>query len=617
MKLPALLIVGLPGSCQVASQAFLEDELLASMEILTRFRPKDALSLLSERQDIGVVLLLWAENQPQHLVSLVESLLAVAGDPFRAVMVRSRDALPADVMDKLWRMGVADNLYTQSIVSGDLVQSLITVVRGYQRNDTLKSVSISSGGLAKAKSLRELAELVMRPLHEQGIGRQGGVFCFLSDAVAPRLMVVAGTGIYSNLSSMPLERIDDPMAKEMLIQAWQRQQNLFAADAAVLYVKTPDEYVACIFLVLDKPLHRWEQGLMEVLVQAIALGIDQTQLAQRLLRTQHATITTMATLAEYRDVDTGEHVARVARAATEIAQALAERGGHDEIDASFVEQIGLASILHDIGKIAIAENVLMKPGSLDADERQIIQSHSLLGSDILQRAAKRSDNGELLSKAAEIARYHHEKYDGTGYPAGLKGEEIPLSARIIAVVDVFDALTSLRPYKEAWPAEQALALIRDGSGTHFDPQVVDAFLLMEERRKSAHFIVWTEAMSVGHPVLDFDHQRLIGIINRLWDADSFGNRQIIEFILDDLVNYTEFHFKREEEIIEQCGYPDLERHRRIHQGICRRIEEIRWEYFQGIRDELMNDILTFLTNWLKTHILEEDMGYSGYLSSLK
>lgn len=617
MKLPALLIVGLPGSCQVASQAFMEDAFLSSMEILTRFRPKDALCLLSERQDIGIVLLLWAENQPQHLVSLVESLLAVAGDPFRAVMVRSQDTLPADVRDRLWQMGVADNLYTQSIDSGDLVQSLIAAVRGYQRNDTLKSVSISSGRLAKAKSLRGLAELVMQLLHEQGIGRQGGVFCFLSDTVAPRLMVVAGTGIYSNLSSMPLERIDDPMAKEMLLQARQRQQNLFAADAAVLYVKTPDEYEACIFLALDKPLHRWEQGMMEVLVQAIALGIDQTQLAQRLLRTQHATITTMATLAEYRDVDTGEHVARVARAATEIAQVLAERGGHDEIDTSFIEQIGLASILHDIGKIAIAENVLMKPSSLDADERQIIQSHSLLGSDILQRAAKRSDNGELLSKAAEIARYHHEKYDGTGYPAGLKADEIPLSARIIAVVDVFDALTSLRPYKEAWPLEQALALIRDGSGTHFDPQVVDAFLLMEERRKSARFIVWNEAMSVGHPALDFDHQRLIGIINRLWDADSFGNRQIIEFILDDLVNYTEFHFKREEEIIEQCGYPELDRHRRIHQGICRRIEEIRWEYFQGIRDELMNDILNFLTNWLKTHILEEDMGYSGYLSSLK
>ncbi|MGE5385072.1 MAG: bacteriohemerythrin, partial [Betaproteobacteria bacterium] len=346
----------------------------------------------------------------------------------------------------------------------------------------------------------------------------------------------------------------------------------------------------------------------------VAIAIDQTQLAHRLLRTQHATITTLATFAEYRDVDTGEHVARVARGATEIAAALAGRGGMPEIDDDFIEQIGLASILHDVGKIAIPDAILMKPGALDTTERRAMEEHVTLGQDILLRAARRSENGELLKVAAEIALHHHERYDGTGYPAGLKSQEIPLAARIVALVDVFDALTSLRPYKQAWPVEKALDFIRAQSGSHFDPRVVEAFLGLEAQRRNAVFIEWNESMSVGHPDLDFDHRRLIGIINRLWVASGHGHRRVIEFILDDLVNYTEFHFKREEELMAEAGYADVERHRRVHAGFCRRIEEIRWEYFQGIRDQARDEIFRFLTTWLNRHILDEDMRYKPCFS---
>lgn len=225
-----------------------------------------------------------------------------------------------------------------------------------------------------------------------------------------------------------------------------------------------------------------------------------------------------------------------------------------------------------------------------------------------------TDDGQLLTMAAQIARYHHERFDGKGYPQGLAGEDIPLAARIVALVDVYDALTSARPYKLPWPHQQAVDFIRKESGCHFDPKVVDAFLRLDTVKKSARHIEWSEAMSVGHATLDFDHQRLIEIINRLWVADSLGNRQIIEFVLDDLVNYTEFHFAREEELLEQAGFADLERHKRIHLGICSRLEEIHWEYFQGIRDELRSSLLEFVTVWLNKHILEEDMQYSGYLA---
>ena len=422
-------------------------------------------------------------------------------------------------------------------------------------------------------------------------------------------MVVAGTGKFASYRAVPLEGIPDTQATEMVSAAVRERQCQFASNALAVPIETPDGHFACIFLSLMTQLNPWKQEFVRTLAKTVAISIDQTQMAHRLMRTQHATIATMATLAEFRDVDTGEHVARVARAATEIAVALLRRGGMPEIDEAFIEQIGLASILHDVGKIAIPESILLKPGPLDFAERLLMQEHVKLGQEILLRAARRSDNGDLLRKAAEIARHHHEKYDGSGYPAGLKGEEIPLSARIVALVDVFDALISIRPYKNAWPMEEAVDYIRAQSGLHFDPVVVEEFLSLEDRKKSARWIEWSEGMSVGHPDLDLDHQRLIAIINRLGSAESQCNRQTIEFILDDLVNYTEFHFKREETILELHDYPDLARHCAVHNGFCRKLEELRWEYFQGIRDEPDKEILQFLTQWLNTHILEEDMSY--------
>lgn len=610
---PALLIVGAPASCRTAIETLQRDAAFADTEFLTRFQPTDALSLLSGGNGIGVVLLLWQGGAAEHLVTLVSSLLGLQGESFAAIMVRSREPLPDGVRSELWRLGVADRLFAQALDSGELADSVATILRDGVRIDRLAAVADSSSRFERAKTLWELADLILASIHERGIGRPGAMFCLLSSSAAPRLMVVAGTGRYEAVGCMPLEHFADRRIAESIQTSMDRRQSQFTPEAAVLYVQTADGDVACIFLMLDAPLLSWQHRVIRVLTQAFSIAIGKNQAGHRLLRTRHATITTMATLAEYRDVDTGEHVARVARAATEIAQVLADGGHLGAADGELVDQIGLAAILHDIGKIALPEGILLKPGPLDAGERTAMEKHAAMGCEILAQAARRSDNAALLSRAAEIAHHHHERYDGTGYPDRLKGEDIPLSARIVALVDVFDALTSLRPYKAAWPLEQAVETIRAGSGSHFDPRVVAAFLLLEERRKAANFFVWTAAMSVGHRDLDQDHQRLIGIINRLWVADSGGNRQVIEFVLDDLVHYTESHFKREEEMLEHGGYPDFERHSRIHQGICRRLEEIRWEYFQGIRDELKGEILEFLKDWLHRHILVEDMAYRPYL----
>lgn len=172
----------------------------------------------------------------------------------------------------------------------------------------------------------------------------------------------------------------------------------------------------------------------------------------------------LARAAEYRDDQTGEHTRRVGRMAGDLAERIGAPAEH-------VELIRRAAPLHDVGKIGIPDGVLLKPGRLSSRELELMRQHCLIGANLLSGSGV-----PLLDVAATIALTHHERWDGTGYPEGLKGEDIPLAGRVVAVVDVFDALVHERPYKAAFTVEEAVAELENGAGTHFDPSVVQAFL---------------------------------------------------------------------------------------------------------------------------------------------
>ena len=168
--------------------------------------------------------------------------------------------------------------------------------------------------------------------------------------------------------------------------------------------------------------------------------------------------------AEYKDNETGLHVIRMSH----YSRILARAAGFSE---AAQEEILHAAPMHDIGKIGIPDAILAKPGKLDAEEWQVMQQHPAIGAHIIG-----DQSTELLQTARRIALYHHEKWDGSGYPEGLQGEAIPIEARIVAIADVFDALVTKRPYKDAWPVEKAVELIRSEAGKHFDPTLAELFL---------------------------------------------------------------------------------------------------------------------------------------------
>jgi putative two-component system response regulator len=211
--------------------------------------------------------------------------------------------------------------------------------------------------------------------------------------------------------------------------------------------------------------------------------LARLQTAERIvsLETRDVAIFSLAKLAESRDPETGAHLERVQSYCRALAQQLAANGQYaDLIDPQFVRLLYGTSPLHDIGKVGIPDSVLLKPGRLSDREFEIMKTHTTIGAETLDAALKRFPKTGFLRMARDIAATHHERFDGSGYPSGLKGQDIPLSGRIVALADVYDALTSKRVYKDAFAHDIAKNIIEKESGSHFDPAIVAAFLAAEQ-----------------------------------------------------------------------------------------------------------------------------------------
>jgi HD-GYP domain-containing protein (c-di-GMP phosphodiesterase class II) len=202
-----------------------------------------------------------------------------------------------------------------------------------------------------------------------------------------------------------------------------------------------------------------------------------------LIAAREGMILGLAKLADYRDTDTGQHLDRICEYSSLLARAASQR--YPEISENYIRSIHLASSLHDIGKVGIPDAILLKPGALLPSERELIEKHTTMGAQTLTSIRDRFGEDELLDMGIDIALCHHERWDGTGYPNGLRSNEIPFAARIVAIADVYDALTSVRVYKPAMSHKRAVEIMREGRGTQFDPVLLDIFLSIADEFDSA------------------------------------------------------------------------------------------------------------------------------------
>jgi PAS domain S-box-containing protein len=240
------------------------------------------------------------------------------------------------------------------------------------------------------------------------------------------------------------------------------------------------------------------RGVVRDVTARLRAEREQQRLAAQLQEARAATILGLAKLAEYRDEGTGTHLERIREYCRIIAEQMAKQPKYrNYITVDYIEDIYRSSILHDIGKVGVPDAILLKPDQLTPEEFEVIKTHTLLGGDALNAIDSRFEGYSFLTLGKEIAYYHHEKWDGSGYPKGLNGEKIPLSARMVAIADVYDALTSKRFYKEAFSHSKAREIIVKSKGTHFDPDVVDAFLAVESDFRRIRRELHEEEMPIG------------------------------------------------------------------------------------------------------------------------
>jgi PAS domain S-box-containing protein len=223
------------------------------------------------------------------------------------------------------------------------------------------------------------------------------------------------------------------------------------------------------------------RGMVRDRTEKKKLEMDLLDSYRKLQNARMATILGLAKLAEYRDEGTGIHLERIREYAKVLAEELAQNPAyHNIISAEYIDDIYQSSILHEIGKVGIPDAILLKPGKLSEEEFEIIKRHTLLGGDAIRAIETQIEGKSFLKMGREIAYNHHEKWDGSGYPVGLRGEDIPLCARIVALADVYDALTTERFYKRAYSHDKSRQIILNLKGSHFDPRIVEIFERLED-----------------------------------------------------------------------------------------------------------------------------------------
>lgn len=329
----------------------------------------------------------------------------------------------------------------------------------------------------------------------------------------------------------------------------------------------------------------------------------------------------LARSSEVNDGATGAHIRRVG----DFSALLAEEMG---LDDSFVAAIRVQATLHDVGKVHSPAELLGKQGALTEEEHNIIKRHTIYGSEIIGRHP-------WLGMARNIAVFHHERWDGTGYPFGLRQADIPLESRIVALADQYDALRSIRPYKRPLDHETVCRIILEGDGrtepSHFDPEVLEAFRWVNHRFGQLYdkyedanpltlleekFVITPDLMT-GIAEIDTQHIRIAELLNELLDRGNVwrpddDNSKVIEFFHDYIVQ----HFHQEEGFMNECGYPLMYAHIAAHQDFINDFKNMKKRYYQNVFDDYIGEQIRYqLSRWLIEHIRNDDRALADYMKT--
>lgn len=458
------------------------------LELLSAYSAREGYELLRQHDDVALILLDVVMETDSAGLDLVHRIRDELGNRLARIVLRTGQPGQAPEQEVILNYDINDYKTKTELTVQKLFTTVISSLRAYENlvaieknRQGLSKILEGAADLYQLRSLREFASGVLKQISAiLDIGTDG-VLCMENTghdlAARPELEILAATGAFEPLLGRSSEDMQNsyPELHAAIVETLHNKQSLYRHPVDVLYIASQNGREFVVHFSPQWPLEDVERDLLEVFCQRISSAYDNLYLYSQLVKSQEATVVALADLAEFRDTDTGEHVLRVQQLSDAIAGELKEMDAYpQDLTPAFMDMIGMASILHDVGKVGTPDHILFKPGRLDPDERIIMEQHASIGANILRKASAMVEGVSYLSVGAEIAGGHHEYFDGSGYPNKLSAQEIPLSARIVAVVDVFDALLHKRPYKQPWPLQEVMDYIAGRSGSQFDPQVVTA-----------------------------------------------------------------------------------------------------------------------------------------------
>lgn len=443
------------------------------LEFLSAYTGQEALDILKENDDVAIILLDVVMETDYAGLDVVKEIRNTLENKLLRIVLRTGQPGYAPEKEVIQEYDINDYKEKTELTDIKLFTTVISALRAYK---DMKALEKNRNGLEKIiDATRNIYEENSLEMFSSGVLSQlisilklnGHSFLLSADGltlerdVNNNFKVLASTGNYANKS---VEEIMSSSFQDSLNEAMEIRDSIFKDDSYLGYFETETDKVNIVYIEGCDRLSKLDKNLINIFANNVSTAFNNLYLNQEIIETQKELIETLGETVEKRSKEASKHVTRVATISYELALKL----GMDEDEAVLIRN---ASPMHDVGKIGIRDSILLKPGILNEEEFEIMKTHAAIGKDILGNS-----NRKVLKAASIIAYEHHEKYDGSGYPNALVGEDIHIYGRITAVADVFDALLNKRCYKEPWDITEVVKYFQDERGKHFDPKLVDILL---------------------------------------------------------------------------------------------------------------------------------------------
>lgn len=446
-----------------------------SISFFNAYSADEARMIADQNPDLAVIFLDVVMEETDSGLKYIQYIREKLENKLVRIILRTGQPGHAPEKRIILEYDINDYKEKTELTASKLFTVMVSALRNYKdlviinsNKKSLERIIEASSSIFELQSMKKFAESVLNQLVSLLNIKEDAIYYHFSSFAASRneeddYYIVVGTGKYRLCNAKSIDQAVDVSLRHFLNRVIESKKSLYEENKYAGYFTTGEKSENLIYIECDRKLEPFEIDLINIFCSNISIAFDNLYLKREIEETQREIIFTLGELTEARSHETGNHVKRVSK----YCRLIAEQLGLDEDD---VNTLAYAAPMHDIGKISIPDAILNKPGKLTPEEFDIMKTHAAMGYEILK-----SSNRNILKMAARICLEHHERYDGAGYPNGLKGDEINIFGRIVSLVDVFDALGHERVYKEAWPLDEVIQYIHDGSGKQFDPKIVEAF----------------------------------------------------------------------------------------------------------------------------------------------